>query len=464
MAQYFTDFESDTIGALPTDWVRTWATAEPFTVQTLAGTQVLQCDGDSGFDRNAAYYSPLGTAAGIKTRGYFTLTESTSSAIGLMALRGNDAVHGSRQGYTLFLRDALTLNRTISGSDSSIATASKTYVLDTKYSFKFEISGSNPVNIKFKSWESTASETDTWDIDYNDSDASRITVGGYAHFGNIGARITNFDNIGIGTNGDPAPTSAPAGGAVELSGSIPSTSVLAGTASMDIGMSGVIQSVSGQSGSLSLSMGLGGQIPATTTLSASLNGGPGLSGIVSSVSTLSANLDGGINLSGALPAISTLTATLNTGQGLSGQLPGTTTLAGAMNTGQGLSGSITGTSALSGSLSLLAEFLLSGSISASSAMSAGLNLDMGLSGAIDSLSAIGGELSLQMLLSGNIAAASQLSGLLTLVTGAVQYLDADGVIIALELDADKIDIEAELDARLELKAALTALDIEVKPT
>ncbi len=73
---------------------------------------------------------------------------------------------------------------------------------------RFRINGTGAtVNLKARIWGDGQEEGADWNLDFNDTNAARITAVGWCGFGRSqhGNELTQYDYLGVGTNGDTAP-------------------------------------------------------------------------------------------------------------------------------------------------------------------------------------------------------------------------------------------------------------------
>jgi len=212
MAQYWTDFSGDTIGSAPADWSTFLSTPTAFEVEADAGAEggkALLFDGLTN-TRQGASWDDIDSDANrddveILTRFKYDGLGTLGGAV--VFGRGSGASSGTATAYYVFLRSPteFRLARYVSGSFSALATGgtAPNAATDTYIYCRFQITGTT---IRAKVWGGTlGNEPGTWGLTTTDSSITGVGKAGIWDFS--GAGIT-YDWIGVGTNGDAAPSSA----------------------------------------------------------------------------------------------------------------------------------------------------------------------------------------------------------------------------------------------------------------
>lgn len=212
MSQYFNDFSHYPTGAQPSDWVKRWNTgAETWNVLAdgaAAGGKLLQSSIAAQDDRVLSWNLVDGTQnieLVAKVR-----TSSVTAYQNHLHLRGSGT--GSSKGsYYLVLYQNTTstymiLEQWFNNTYYSIQTVTKPLSPNTWYWMRFRANGNV---LQAKMWADGTAEPAGWDIAYTDSTGTANNGAGWAGVGGYStAGLRDFDVIGVGTNGDTAPTSA----------------------------------------------------------------------------------------------------------------------------------------------------------------------------------------------------------------------------------------------------------------
>ena len=226
MAQYYTDFNNDTLGSIPNDWSDVWgsyggdarvdeSSILPSGWESLVGPKYLRYQDVGNFNRAALKYDGLAESVVSEIRGILRSSRPTNtSSIVTLVLCGGGLTSGTRTGYVLVIRPGngnYEIRRKLNGSFVTVAsgTLPSSYAnQDTAGSFhgRLEVveSGGSNVIVRSKVWSTLNTEPTVWDLAYEDT--SPLSAGWQA-FGSFGSSsFYGAGRVGIGTNGDPAPT------------------------------------------------------------------------------------------------------------------------------------------------------------------------------------------------------------------------------------------------------------------
>jgi hypothetical protein len=226
--------------------------------------------------------------------------------------------------------------RYCAGSDAPTSILSESFTISTStdYKCRFRINGASPTTVQVKLWLSSVGEPSGWTpgssgtdwiITNTATDSTGPQVAGWNGLGSFGTPTgAVIKSLGIGTNGDAAPTSAASGFTGTLTGQESTFSTQALTPTLSKSLSGQGSTFASQTLVSSLSKELTGQAgtfsvgTVTSTLSFSLVGQEG----VFSSGTLSYSAGGGdvnIDLSGIESTFTTGNITSALGLLLNGQ-------------------------------------------------------------------------------------------------------------------------------------------------
>ncbi|MDI6872556.1 MAG: hypothetical protein QME79_14630 [Bacillota bacterium] len=200
MAQFYTDFHEYVAGQQPGDWTKRWADSS-WLVKVKTGTVGGKCLEDGGASpRHAMSWDDAGEPSDTEVVIRCRSINTTGYQLGAV-VRGSGAA-GSENGYValLFHISSFVLIKYQSGSGTLLASVSYPWSANTWYWIRLRASGQA---IKVRAWADGSEEPTNWLIETADSGLASGWAGAYA----ATANTHDFDVAGIGTGGDPAPTS-----------------------------------------------------------------------------------------------------------------------------------------------------------------------------------------------------------------------------------------------------------------
>lgn len=213
MAQYFEGFNS---ASLPTGWTPRWYDTTSWTM--YANTQL---NGSSASNIRLRLYS-LDAVDGIANTEIVTRlwTEGLSTNV-VAVLRASGAAGGAETCYVMQLVTPSTVRvcKIQNNAWTQISSATFASTDGAYYKARFRANGST---ISYRIWRDADAEPATWTGSVTDD---AIAAGGWAgacYYSNYGSR---WDWMGIGTNGDPAPTSASGGTNASVTSVVATTSL-----------------------------------------------------------------------------------------------------------------------------------------------------------------------------------------------------------------------------------------------
>jgi hypothetical protein len=223
MAQYFTDFSSTADNTRPADTTLRRDASANWKKQTVTTDSVLQYVGDSGspnaisFDSGESsgvteLYTQFSNIDNVSLR--FALFASDSPDDEYAATLGTDGTSGP---------PVVAIQRRVNGSFSLVAVSSFSWVTGNYYNVRFQVSPGSPNQLKVKAWNAGAEEPATWSIETTDN--GRVLSSGWSgalSFASSG--VGNIKRLGIGTDGDTAPT-APVSSTTQVSVSSSATAL-----------------------------------------------------------------------------------------------------------------------------------------------------------------------------------------------------------------------------------------------
>lgn len=225
MATYFNDFEEYTTGVIPSDWTARINANDTWTVETTGSDKYLRLndpdsnqylswdDIDADADRDDVEvlfkWERTSASASVKPTA-FGRASGNSSAFSMYRCGGS--------GTTWQIYKAVSTT-----SFTSIGSQAFTHSVDT-YWVRFQINGTT---IRARIWEDGVEEPTSWTgsgtgwAAVTGSSDSDITAAGWVGVGQVASNGSQgaFWQVGVGTNGDTAPTSGYS--AVAFSGTVP---------------------------------------------------------------------------------------------------------------------------------------------------------------------------------------------------------------------------------------------------
>ena len=208
MAQYYTDFSGDPLNSQPSGWTRQWTTNNTWTVKDFSGSRSLAwLDGPNGFEAlilDAATSDSLPHE--VVTRIFVGGGGSTevNHGVSLFATSAGGyfvAIRGSQNEFNLARYTAPSTEVKI--VNTTILNTLDVYVL-------IRARAESDGTIRGKVWADGDTEPAAWDFEINDGAFTTGESGVFARDGR--SNDAYWDFFGVGTNGDVAPTSAPATG------------------------------------------------------------------------------------------------------------------------------------------------------------------------------------------------------------------------------------------------------------
>ena len=230
--------------------------------------------------------------------------DSTSTTQRVAAVRM--ATSGTRTGYAVRVRTAsIDIYRFTTNTFTALSNATVSFTSGTWCWVRFRVNGTT---LRARIWADGDSEPGTWDCDTTDSTYS--TAG---HVGPLKGANTNtqkWRKLGVGTNGDTAPSSG-GGGAAALESSVSAPATVAA------GLTTAIQCAASVSGSATVSAGLttaiqcAASVVGAATVSAGLTtGSGGIAADVAGAASVAAALTTAIRCAASVSGSATVSASL----------------------------------------------------------------------------------------------------------------------------------------------------------
>lgn len=232
MAQYFRDFEGESTGVVPSGWTKRFVTSDStWTVEAVSGVgNVLRKAASSGTGRRGISWDLIDADAD-RANVEMVFRLRCTAVLSNFQLRGFVRGSGSAASESMYVGginvtdfNGVRLQKYVSGSPTSIDSVTKSISINTWYITRLRINGTT---LSVKVWADGDSEPGSWDLTTTDSSLSAAGWVGFFDFPS--SSVTEIDWIGVGTNGDTAPMSAPSSTPVSFSGTIPTQNATEGT-------------------------------------------------------------------------------------------------------------------------------------------------------------------------------------------------------------------------------------------
>lgn len=207
MAQYYNDFTAASVGDLPIGASLTRGSVSgDYSVQLQGGVNQLRYRAPSGgtLARGLRYSIE---SAGV-TELYTIITDIAPSdpASGRLIAFASDGPDNEYGVVLNFSLNTVATYRRVSGTFTAIGTAASiTLNAGSYYKARFRVTPGSPNRLQARVWAEAGEEPGTWLVDVTDSERT-LSGGWLGHIGFAQGVNVFFKEIGIGTNGDPAPT------------------------------------------------------------------------------------------------------------------------------------------------------------------------------------------------------------------------------------------------------------------
>jgi len=236
MAQYFTDFSGETLGSIPAGWSTRWAAGSgTFLVvedETATGGKALHAQDSNNSQVKGLTLDAADGDAGVENSELVMRWKGVSGfsllILGVFA-RGSGSAHSSANYYCAQMGTGAQrrIGKRINGAPTTIQSAAFSHVLETWYWMRLRVSGTT---IQVKHWTDGETEPEAWTFTSTETELTGAGwVGIVLGSQNSSGPTARIDLIGVGTNGDAAPTSAPGATPVSFSGTIPTQNATEGT-------------------------------------------------------------------------------------------------------------------------------------------------------------------------------------------------------------------------------------------
>lgn len=230
MAQYFTDFSSATVDAAPAGWTPRWGSdASTWTVVEDAGAtggKALKAQDSSDAQIKGLSLDAVDTDEGRANSEVVLRWKSTGFLQWLLVgafVRGSGATHATSNLYYGQYNHGSTgtgqrrIGKRIAGAITTIQNAAYTVLADTWYWTRCRVNGTT---ISVKHWEDGETEPEAWTFTSTQTNVADGWAGVFIGANSSNSPVSYIDLIGIGTDGDAAPTSAPSSTPVSFAGTV----------------------------------------------------------------------------------------------------------------------------------------------------------------------------------------------------------------------------------------------------
>lgn len=236
MAQYFTDDFAD----FGTDWTVRYNTA----AATWAVSSGDLATGDTGVsgDWCAATWNDIdgdSTRADVEVLALWNWPTNTTYYPLIVRASGADE---SATHYSVMVAGSVLRVYKCVGADTptQIGTISRAHTTGVDYWIRLRVNGSS---IQCRDWADGSGEPGTWQIDVTDTSVTGVGWVGAALYGAGTTTSGALRQLGVGTNGDSAPASAPSGGDATITMPGASATPAVGSLAATGGASGLLAGV-----------------------------------------------------------------------------------------------------------------------------------------------------------------------------------------------------------------------------
>ncbi len=201
MSRYYTNFSEYPSNAAPPDWVHIWYNGYTWEVRAQAdavGGKVLYNNSSGSNLQCFAWTTPGDTLTDCEI--LVKLQSSNYNNSGFACLRASNP--GNQQGYFVGLGSAggyAYLYRLSGGTYSTLAAVTYSWQANKWYWIRFKAEGTT---LRVRWWQDGEQEPSTWGIEVTDA----TYASGYVGVGGRFIATRKFDVVGVGTNGDSAPS------------------------------------------------------------------------------------------------------------------------------------------------------------------------------------------------------------------------------------------------------------------
>ena len=220
MTQYFTDFSEYTTGVQPSDWTRRWVTTGWATTvvddAAATGGKVFRLNPDGSNSRKFISWDEIDADANrdnVEVYVRFTVHSSLASYRELHTMTRGSGAAASESGYRMGASSTdpqrFDIAKYVSGTFTNINQNSVPIADGETWHIRAR---ANSTALKIRWWKDGAEEPVAWSDERTDSSLSSAGWVGLNIFQSNAAAYADVDVFSVGTNGDTAPTEAPATG------------------------------------------------------------------------------------------------------------------------------------------------------------------------------------------------------------------------------------------------------------
>jgi hypothetical protein len=214
VGQFFTDFSEYSADQQPSGWTKRWNTDFPALVKQKAGTTGGKCLelGLPAAGWSLLTWDDVGSPVDVEM--VMRVRCATTRLGACLAARASGAGGAEKAYFNYYVGDGYQsrLRKIVNGALTDLSVfGNYTFPANTFVMIKLKTRGTS---IQTRQWSDGAQETATWNASATDTS---IAAGGWVGIMPGGLGGLDIDFIGIGTDGDPAPTSpiiVPGGGRI----------------------------------------------------------------------------------------------------------------------------------------------------------------------------------------------------------------------------------------------------------
>jgi len=205
--QFFTDFSATTPGLLPPDTIlKRGSVSGDYQCIDTDGQSLRYLAPNGGSIARGLAYTNMVSAGEVDVYLEFNDINDSSPASGRVVVFASDAPDNEYGCYVDVFNNAKTVYRRVAGVFTSIVSLSDTsLVAGRPYKLRFTVTPGSPNILKMRCWEYYDAEPTTWDINTTNSNLT-LSTGWIGHIGFAEDKEVVYQAIGIGLNGDAAPS------------------------------------------------------------------------------------------------------------------------------------------------------------------------------------------------------------------------------------------------------------------
>ena len=216
MATLFRDFSNTAVDSQPANTtLRRSASSGDFVRRDDDNEAVLRYRASSGgIAARGLQYDAVSSSGTVEVFGLARDQDETSPVSLRLVCFASDAPDNEYGAIIDATKNVIQLYKRINGSFSTLSEISKSINSNLYDNIRLQVAPGSPNELKLRVWDEGASEPSTWDVTTTDNELDTTNGGWIGHIGFAESESVLFKKVGIGTNGDAAPTTGATGSTV----------------------------------------------------------------------------------------------------------------------------------------------------------------------------------------------------------------------------------------------------------